>query len=270
MTVKYPEHIYAIQSTGLNKVLSLNDGYTTAIPKADFFAAIQAHVVLAQRNMLEQNPDYRQFLPYMLISRIAGGVKQYLVYLRAKGAGEARLCGNASIGVGGHVDANDTVLSNNNVLHFNHVIEQAHTRELFEELRYGPPLSTEDTHVSMMDMDPAEGIRLASYISSKTRVHGYITELEPVGADGKVPVGLVHMAYVMEIELGEVVNASCNESAMEMVGWMTADQLAISTLTFENWSKILIEQLPSIETTIWPEETFDPSELLVSEVVEAV
>jgi predicted NUDIX family phosphoesterase len=270
MTVKYPEHIYAIQSAGLDKVLSLNDGYTTAIPKADFFAAIQAHVVLAQRNMLEQNPDYRQFLPYMLISRIAGGVKQYLVYLRAKGAGEARLCGNASIGVGGHVDANDTVLSNDNVLHFNHVIEQAHTRELFEELRYGPPLSIDDTHVSMMDMNPSEGIRLASYIAKHTRVHGYITERDPIGDDGKVPVGLVHMAYVMEVELGEVMNASCNEAAMEMVGWMSADQLAISTLTFENWSKIVIEQLPAMEATVWPEENFDPVELLESEAVETV
>jgi predicted NUDIX family phosphoesterase len=270
MTVKYPEHIYAVQTSGLVKALNISEDFTPAIGHAEFFDAIQPFVVMAQRNMLEQNPDYRQFLPYMLISRMSAGVKEYLVYLRAKGTGEERLFGNASIGVGGHVDSNDTILDASNVLRFDQVIEMAHTRELFEELCYGQRGTDVSTYTSMDVMSPTDGIRLSSYINNNTSVHGYIVETPAIGEDGKIPVGLVHMAYVMEISLGDVIDATCNESAMELIGWMTSDQLAISTLTFENWSKIIIEQLPAMEAAVLASKTRAPLDFTNCDVVEVV
>lgn len=249
MNIKYPEHIYALINDGLDEALGRTGDFTPAMSNEAFFEAVQSHVVMAQRNMLEQNPAFRQFLPYMLISRMANGVKQYLVYLRVKGSGEERLFGNASIGVGGHVDANDTVIAANNVLHFDEVVRMAHTRELYEELKYGPVGSVDSSHVEMNTMNPTEGIRLANWMGQNTYVHGYILENTPVGEDGKIPVGLVHMAYVMEVALGDAMTASCSETAMEMVGWMSLEQLQISTLKFENWSEILIANLAEMEAT---------------------
>jgi predicted NUDIX family phosphoesterase len=249
MNIKYPEHIYALINDGLAAALGRIGDYTPAMSNVAFFDAVQSHAVLAQRNMLENNPAYRQFLPYMIISRIVNGVKQYLVYLRVKGSGEERLFGNASIGVGGHVDANDTVLDSSSVLRFRDVIDMAHTRELYEELRYGSAGTLPEDHVNMESMSPAEGIRLSSFITNNTVVHGYILENPEIGEDGKIPVGLVHMAYVMEVALGDSITASCHEAAMETVGWMTLEQLQISTLKFENWSEILIGNLAEMEAT---------------------
>lgn len=244
--VKYPEFIYALDS-GVDKALNLQEGFTPSIAYDAFWAAVQPHVYMAQRDQLEKNPNFRQFLPYMIISRIRAGVKEYLVYKRAKGAGESRLIGNASIGIGGHVDANDTVLDSNSVLHFQQVIQMAHTRELFEECRFRASTETnEEDFKSLDDLDATQGIRLASYLASHTAIHGYLNEYSTQLVKDALPVGLVHFGYVMEISLGDQIDATVREEAMEMVGWMTADQLAVSVLPFENWSKLLIENLSNL------------------------
>lgn len=265
--VKYPEFIYALDK-GIEQTLNLKDGFTSSISYDAFWAAVQPHVYMAQRNQLENNPNFRQFLPYMLISRVRGGQKEYLVYKRAKGAGESRLVGNASIGIGGHVDANDTVLDNSSVLHFQQVIQMAHTRELFEECLFRGVSETDEMDFkSLEDLDATQGIRLATFMASHTAIHGYLTEFSTELVKGALPVGLVHFGYVMEISLGDQIDAMVREEAMEMVGWMTADQLAISSLPFENWSKILIENLSNLRGV--PNDAEVEEGQLIADVAEA-
>jgi predicted NUDIX family phosphoesterase len=55
------------------------------------------------RSQAEGNPAYKQLIPYVIMTY--GG--KYLSYVRGKRAGETRLVGNRSIGIGGHINPVD-------------------------------------------------------------------------------------------------------------------------------------------------------------------
>jgi len=58
------------------------------------------------RSQVEENPAYKQLIPYVLMSY----QDKYLSYIRGRRAGEARLVGNRSIGIGGHINPVDWTL----------------------------------------------------------------------------------------------------------------------------------------------------------------
>ena len=55
------------------------------------------------RSQAEANPAYKQLIPYVIMSYDG----KYLTYVRGKRAGETRLVGNRSIGIGGHINPVD-------------------------------------------------------------------------------------------------------------------------------------------------------------------
>lgn len=55
------------------------------------------------RSQAEKDPAYKQLIPYVIM--ICDG--QCLTYVRGKRAGETRLVGNRSIGIGGHINPAD-------------------------------------------------------------------------------------------------------------------------------------------------------------------
>jgi predicted NUDIX family phosphoesterase len=55
------------------------------------------------RSAAEKDPSFKQLIPYVLMSCEG----RYLSYVRGKRAGEARLMGNRSIGIGGHINPID-------------------------------------------------------------------------------------------------------------------------------------------------------------------
>lgn len=55
------------------------------------------------RPLAEKDPSFKQIIPYVLMTH--GG--KYLSYVRGKRAGETRLVGNRSIGIGGHINPID-------------------------------------------------------------------------------------------------------------------------------------------------------------------
>ena len=55
------------------------------------------------RPQAEADPSYKQLIPYVIISFD----DKYLTYVRGKRAGETRLVGNRSIGIGGHINPTD-------------------------------------------------------------------------------------------------------------------------------------------------------------------
>ncbi len=55
------------------------------------------------RSAAEKEPSFKQLIPYVLMSCEG----RYLSYVRGKRAGEARLMGNRSIGIGGHINPAD-------------------------------------------------------------------------------------------------------------------------------------------------------------------
>ena len=70
---------------------------------------VQGVPCFMNRSQVEKDPDYKQLIPYVIM----GHDGKYLSYVRGKRAGETRLVGNRSIGIGGHInpiDADNTVL----------------------------------------------------------------------------------------------------------------------------------------------------------------
>ncbi|MHC4445214.1 MAG: hypothetical protein ACYTF1_06935 [Planctomycetota bacterium] len=55
------------------------------------------------RPQAEEDPNYKQLIPYVIITYDG----KYLSYVRGKRAGETRLTGNRSIGIGGHINPAD-------------------------------------------------------------------------------------------------------------------------------------------------------------------
>jgi len=55
------------------------------------------------RSQAEADPAYKQLIPYVIMTYDG----KYLTYVRGRRAGEARLVGNRSIGIGGHINPVD-------------------------------------------------------------------------------------------------------------------------------------------------------------------
>jgi len=85
-----------------------------------------------QRDFAENDEDFLQIIPYILITRTVEFYgTQYFCYKRKKAGTEERLHNNYSLGVGGHVDWNDW----DPTLSLWDAVEAGAWRELAEEVR---------------------------------------------------------------------------------------------------------------------------------------
>src|SRR2546422_6041328 len=67
-----------------------------------------AHTSYRPRSAMEQDPSFKQLIPYVIFRyRGAGGQTMLFQYTRGKGQGESRLHAKRSIGVGGDIFADD-------------------------------------------------------------------------------------------------------------------------------------------------------------------
>jgi predicted NUDIX family phosphoesterase len=91
-----------------------------------------AHTSYRPRFDMEQNPSFKQLIPYVIFRyRDSSGKTHLFQYTRGKGQGEARLHAKRSIGVGGHISADDAALES--------AYEEGMRRELAEEIEIGAP-----------------------------------------------------------------------------------------------------------------------------------
>ena len=63
----------------------------------------QSRPFFMARSDAEKDPGFKQLIPYVIMSYDG----KYLSYVRGKRAGEGRLVGNRSIGIGGHINPHD-------------------------------------------------------------------------------------------------------------------------------------------------------------------
>src|SRR5690606_19791390 len=77
---------------------------TDADKVATALHSIAAHGRLHRRGDAERDPDYKQPIPYCVLTRKGERGLEVFAYERLSGGGEARLHGKASIGVGGHMN----------------------------------------------------------------------------------------------------------------------------------------------------------------------
>ncbi|HVS18959.1 MAG TPA: phosphoesterase [Planctomycetota bacterium] len=175
--------------------------------------AVREHGYFVERRRAERDPDLKQIIPYTLVTRRdRGGEWQVLLLRRLAKGGEQRLHDKLSIGVGGHIDADDARTLGEDELA--RVLDLGTQRELHEEL--------------VLDEQPT--LRRVGLLNDDSN---------PVGA---VHLGLVQVARVegpVTIREQDVL-----EGRFEHLSALSA--LRASGADFETWSAHLVENLPDL------------------------
>jgi predicted NUDIX family phosphoesterase len=124
-----------------------------------YISAIEESASFRPRASIEGDPLYKQLIPYVIIT----DGQSVLSYRRGTRSAEARLTGNRSIGIGGHVSARDPSL-------FTRSYVEGMNRELREEIR----------------IDTTYTIRLVALLNDDS------------DEVGKVHFGLIHILAIEE------------------------------------------------------------------------
>jgi predicted NUDIX family phosphoesterase len=153
---------------------------------------------------VEQDPSFKQLIPYVIFRhRDTAGRVALFQYTRGKGLGEARLHSKRSIGVGGHISANDRT-SESAVPY-----SEGMRRELSEEVIVESPWTE--------------------------RCVGLIN-------DDETPVGRVHLGVVHLVDV-ENPAVYPRENEIEDAGFHPVDEMLADPSRFETWSQICLRAL---------------------------
>lgn len=148
---------------------------------------------------------FPQVLPYVMFR----SDNRVLIYSRSKGA-ETRLHGTLSLGFGGHCDLNDYDATHENP--FENAVLSAFDREMMEELKYNSD-------------------------------HVEITQFDQAIVDMTNPVGSVHLGLFTEIYIQSPSDVRPNPDEIASPEWVEVDWLKANKDRFENWSRMIIEEL---------------------------
>lgn len=155
----------------------------------------------------EQDPTHKQLIPYVIIN--CGD--KYLTYVRGKRAGETRLVGNRSIGIGGHINPVDNEVPLFGV-DYRRIYENAVLREVDEEINIEGPRS--DRIVALLNDDTNEV--------------------------GKVHLGVVHILTV------DSDNITRNEQMITQLEFKTLQELHAVRDEMETWSQLCLDGLDKL------------------------
>jgi predicted NUDIX family phosphoesterase len=153
------------------------------------------------RSKAEVNPDYKQLIPYVVMTYNG----KFLNYIRGKRAGEKRLVGNRSMGIGGHVnpiDANGGCQSDSRKMYFSAV-----EREIEEE------------------------------VNVQT---GYTDQIVALLNDDTNEVGQVHLGVVHYWQL-ESEDVTRREQMITQMNFMTPQELQDVRESLETWSQLCLD-----------------------------
>ncbi len=159
------------------------------------------------RSVAETDPGYKQLIPYVIIT--CNG--RVLSYVRGVRAGESRLIGNRSIGIGGHIDPpdGDTPLFPDS---FRDAYLSAVEREVNEELSIDTP--HRDQVIGLLNDDSNDV--------------------------GKVHVGIVHHWAL------DTPSVSKREQMITQLSFMTPGELHDVRDSLESWSGFCLDLLPDL------------------------
>jgi len=159
-----------------------------------------------RRSEAETNPSYKQIIPYVIMTH--GG--KYLNYVRGQRAGEKRLVGNRSIGIGGHINPGDNL-------------------PLFNADFY-------DTYVTAVEREVAEEIIL------DTRHADRVVALlnDDSNAVGQVHLGVVHCWTL------DAPDVTRREQMITQLGYLSPAELRAVRDSMETWSQLCLDGLDEI------------------------
>jgi predicted NUDIX family phosphoesterase len=168
-----------------------------------------AHTSYRPRHEVEEDPSYKQLIPYVIFRhRDAQGGVHLFQYTRGKGQGEGRLHSKKSVGIGGHISAEDSG-SGEEPSHASAAYAEGMRRELAEEVAIGAKYSE---HCAGLIND------------DETEV-------------GRVHLGVVH---IFDVDSPEV---QPREVDIIEAGFRPLSEIMADTSGFETWSAICLKAL---------------------------
>ena len=174
------------------------DRYLPALLESD-------QVSYRPRGEMEQDPSFKQLIPYMLFRhRSADGTVKLFQYTRGGGMGEARLHAKRSVGIGGHISTLDSEGSTTGGAY-----RDGLERELAEEVVLETPYSE----------------KLVGMIN-----------------DDETPVGQVHLGVVHLFDV-EQPAVRPNETDILDAGFRPVEEILADLDGFETWSQIVVRAL---------------------------
>ena len=239
------------------------------------------HCFLA-RKYVENNPDFKQVIPYTAIAKVnEEGIKFYSYQrVEAESTGEKRLVGKTSIGFGGHVSIEDFIWY---VDYPANPVMFAITRELAEEVDL-PSIDDSFTECVYMnhvgidgcdiedrnaydvmaktaccDTDEVDFIHAKRYptknelLAFKDRgvkyvyvQHGYT--YDPTNEVGRVHLGMLGVLFILDDDIEPKANEEGlvllpPKSIKEMESEIDSVEALDKGIVYENWSKALIWNL---------------------------
>jgi predicted NUDIX family phosphoesterase len=153
----------------------------------------------------EKDPTYKQIIPYVIISCKG----RYLSYVRGKRAGETRLVGNRSIGIGGHINPID---------------DMPLLGDAFE------------TYKTAVEREIAEEVNISCR---------HTDEIVALLNDDTNEVGRVHLGVVHHWVLDEP-NVERREQMITQLAFMSMTELQSVKDTMETWSQLCVDGLEEI------------------------
>jgi predicted NUDIX family phosphoesterase len=162
------------------------------------------------RDRVEQDPSFKQLIPYNLLTIADKDSVAFLSYCRGKTSVEKRLVGQRSLGIGGHINPIDIVSKNEmgkwriNPL----TILACSYREIKEEVGDLPWNDISDGSIIGLIEDDSNA------------------------------VGMVHCGIVLLWRLPTSVRAYAAESAIQDLRWVHPDEIRDNWEQYESWSQI--------------------------------
>jgi predicted NUDIX family phosphoesterase len=177
---------------------------------SDALKLILQNGLFRRRSELEEDPSFKQIIPYALISYKEPertGVREsqsFYLFKRSSGQTEKRLQNLFSLGVGGHMNPGTSTDHGEKYL-----IDEL-KRELFEEVRLSDNCIIED-------------IEFIGFINDNT-----------------IPVGRVHLGLLFNIRVSNK-EVHINETEKMTAGWIDKSDLTEYYEGMETWSKIVFD-----------------------------
>lgn len=186
------------------------------------------NVRLMRRGDAEENVDFKQPIPYVVLMREVDGEKQVFAYKRLQGGGEARLHSKISIGVGGHMNEPASGVDFNDMMA---IIRTEAIRELEEELAF-------------IGQSRMFSVRIFGLINDD-ELDLTDGDLYKRDSEGSIPVGRVHLGIVARVLVPDDIKVVVRETDQLDGGWMTLDELRSPEVfeRLESWSQIVVNAL---------------------------
>ncbi len=159
------------------------------------------------RPQAEKDPSYKQLIPYVIMS--CNG--KYLTYVRGRRAGETRLVGNRSIGIGGHINPIDNEIP----------LFDTDYRELYN---------------NAVEREVAEEVSIEA---------GHKDSIVALLNDDTTEVGSVHLGVVHHWLLDSSA-VTKREQMITKMEFMSPDELHDVRDSMETWSQFCLDYLTTI------------------------